>query len=404
LPHVVAGLATVDSITNPDGMFEKAGIELYVDKAVDVDMAARTVTLAGGKQLAFTKLVMGTGSSPFVPPIPGVDSKGVFTLRDADDAVAIADFLKERRAKKLVFIGAGFISLELGSLLLTQDAGLDITIVEIMDHPLPLMVDADSGATIAQYLTEKGLRFQMGKKVVGIEEENGVVRGVTLDGGERLDADMVLLSAGTRPNLELAQKIGLEIGRFGVQVNEFLETSAPGVYAGGDVAEIRNFITGKPSPSLLRGLAVIQGRLIAKRMAGFAIPFPGTLNNSVVRLFDKYIGAVGFTERDAAANGFAPVAVTVGSRSRHGMIPGVKPWTLKLVFDRQSQKLLGGQIISDSEAPVKEIDTINALILGGKTAADLTTVICAGNPDCSSEPSLEPISLAGEQALQKMKG
>lgn len=401
---MVAGLATVDSITNPDAMFEKAGIELYLDKVVDVDRAGKMVTLADGRQIAFTRLVLGTGSSPFVPPIPGVGARGVFSLRDAEDAKAIADFLGESRAKKLVFVGAGFISLELGSLLLAKDAGLDITIVELMEHPLPLMVDADSGATIAGYLTEKGLKFQMGRKVVRIEEENGVVCGVTLDSGERLEADMVLLSVGTRPNLELAEKIGLELGRFGVRVNEFLETSVPGVYAGGDVAEIKNFLTGQPSPSLLRGLAVIQGRLIAKRMAGLAIPFPGTLNNSVVRLFDKYVGAVGFGEKDAAANGFAPVAVTVASRSKHGMIPGIKPWTLKLVFDRESQRLLGGQIISDSEAPVKEIDTINALILGGKTAADLTTVICAGNPDCSSEPSLEPISLAGEQALQKMKG
>jgi pyruvate/2-oxoglutarate dehydrogenase complex dihydrolipoamide dehydrogenase (E3) component len=117
---------------------------------------------------------------------------------------------------------------------------------------------------------------------------------------------------------------------------------------------------------------------------------------------DKYIAATGFTESAAAEEGFQPVCATVQSRSKHGMIQGAQSWLIKLVFDQSSGKLLGGQIVSDSESPVKEIDTVNALILGQKTATDLTTLMCAGNPDCSSEPSLEPISLAGEQALQKM--
>jgi NADH oxidase (H2O2-forming) len=147
---------------------------------------------------------------------------------------------------------------------------------------------------------------------------------------------------------------------------------------------------------------VIQGRLMAKRLAGRQIPFPGVLGNSAVRIFDKYYASVGLTEDAARREGFDPLAVTVPSRSKHGMIPGVKPWTIKLVFDRQTQKLLGGQIVSDSESPVKEIDTINALILGGKTIPDLTVLMCAGTPDCSSEPSLEPITIGAEQALMKL--
>jgi NADH oxidase (H2O2-forming) len=126
------------------------------------------------------------------------------------------------------------------------------------------------------------------------------------------------------------------------------------------------------------------------------------LNNSAVRFFDKYYASVGLTEEAARQEGFEPLPVSAASRSKHGMIPGVKPWTLKLVFDRKTQKLLGGQIVSDSEAPVKEIDTINALILGGKAIPDLAVLMCAGTPDCSSEPSLEPITLCAEQALQKL--
>jgi NADPH-dependent 2,4-dienoyl-CoA reductase/sulfur reductase-like enzyme len=232
--------------------------------------------------------------------------------------------------------------------------------------------------------------------------EGGKVAEVELEGGERLAADMVLLNVGVRANTELAEQSGLAVGRYGVKVNEFLETSDPDILAAGDCVEKQHFITGKPVPGQLRGPAVIQGRLVAKRLAGHAIPFPGVLNNSVVRVFDTYAASTGLTQEEAEREGFATVCATVDSRSKHGMIEGVKPWSLKLVFDRKSARLLGGQILSQDIAPAKEIDAINALILGGKTIQDLTVLMCAGNPDCSSEPSLEPISIAAEQALQKL--
>ena len=173
--------------------------------------------------------------------------------------------------------------------------------------------------------------------------------------------------------------------------------------AAGDCIDNFHFITKKPVPIQLRGPAVIQGRLMAKRLAGYDIPFPGLLGASAVKLFDKYIAATGFSEAQATKEGFDPVCATVQSGSKHAMIPGMKPWTIKLVFDRASQRLIGGQIISDSDSPVKEIDTVNALIVGGQTISDLVTLMCAGNPDCSSEPSKEPITIAAEQALQKVR-
>jgi NADPH-dependent 2,4-dienoyl-CoA reductase/sulfur reductase-like enzyme len=186
-------------------------------------------------------------------------------------------------------------------------------------------------------------------------------------------------------------------------VNRFLETSNPDILAGGDCVIKHHFITGKPVDGRTRGPAVIQGRLAAKRLAGFDIEFPGVTNNMVVKVFDKAVAAVGMTEAQARKEGFETVVVGATSSSKHSMIPGTEPWSLKLVFDKKTQRLLGGQIISDSEAPAKEIDAINALILGGKTARDLSTLMCAGNPDCSSEPSREPIAICAEQALQKLR-
>ncbi|MFP4672383.1 MAG: FAD-dependent oxidoreductase [Desulfohalobiaceae bacterium] len=402
---MVAGLVAPESIVNPDKMFADNGIELIKDRVQDVDSKNKRLQLSQGRELEYDKLVLSTGAKPIVPPIPGSDLEGVFTLRSLADAERIREYMQAKDPKKLVLVGSGFISLESSTLLLeNRPEDFQAEVIEFLDQPLPLMLDSELGEQVHGYLQEQGLSMRMGQKVEKILGQEGLVSGVELSTGEQVDADMVFLNVGARPNLELAEKMGLEMGQFGIQVNEFLETSQPDVLAGGDCIDNWNFITGRPSPIQLRGPAVIQGRYIAKRLAGYDFPFPGLLGNSQVRLFGKYISAIGFTESAARQEGYDPVCATVNSRSKHGMIPGVQPWQIKLVFDRGTQRLLGGQIISDHEGPAKEIDTVNALILGHKTAQDLTTLMCAGNPDNSSEPSLEPISIAGEQALQKMSG
>ncbi len=400
---MAAGLVAGESIINPDKMFSDNRIEATIDRAERVEPKAKKVALASGREIEYDKLVLGVGARPFVPPIEGIDLEGVFTLRSLDDAERIRGFLAEKCPRRLLFLGAGFISLELASLLLeTHPGDYEATVVELLEHPLPLMLDAELGARVKDCAAEKGMTIRTGEKLVRVISENGRVSGAELASGEKIECDMVFLNVGARPNLELAEDLGVEIGGCGVKVNQYLETSDPDVLAGGDCIENRHFITGKPIPIQLRGPAVIQGRLIAKRLAGYEIPFPGVLGNSVLRLFDTYVASTGFTEKGAHDEGFETVCATVDSRSKHGMIPGKKSWTLKLVFDSGSEKLLGGQILSGDLSPAKEIDAINALILGHKTISDLTTLMCAGNPDCSSEPSAEPIAICAEQALQKL--
>jgi len=402
---VVAGLATADAITNPDQMFAKAGINLIKARATHVDTSKKEVDLSNGHQSSYDKLILATGASQVVPMLEGRDLNGVFTLRQVPDAEKIMDFLKETKAQNLVFIGGGFISLEMATLLSASKPDYyDITVVGRRAHPLPFMLDTELGVTLQEYLIEKGLRMKMGEEVTKILGQDGRVAGVEFATGKRADADMIVIGVGARANLELAKDMGLEIGTFGIKVNQLLETSDPDILAGGDCVEKEHFITKKPVPGQIRGPAVIQGRLMAKRLAGYEILFPGVLNTTAVKLFDKTIAATGLTEVQAQdTEGFETVSAVVDSRSKHGMISGTKPWTIKLIFNRDTRKLIGGQIMSDSQAPAKEIDTISALIFGGKTIADLTTFICAGHPDCSSEPSLEPIAIAAEQCLQKLR-
>jgi NADH oxidase (H2O2-forming) len=401
---VVAGLATADSITNPDQMFSKAGINLVKARATKVDRTKKTATIEDGREIPYDKLLLAVGASAGMPQIEGRDLHGVFTLRNVPDAEKIKTFLEETRPKKLVFIGAGFISLETATLLSASKPDYyDISVIGRRAHPLPFMLDTELASRLQEYLVQAGLGMKMGEDAVRIGGQNGLASSVDLANGESLDADMVIVSVGAKPNLELAKACGLEIGPFGVRVNKFLETSDPDILAAGDCVEKEHFITKKPTAARIRGPAVIQGRLAAKRLAGHSIEFPGVLNATAVKLFDKYVGATGLTEAQAQdVEGLETVSAIVDSRSKHGMIEGMKPWTIKLVFQKDTQKLIGGQILSDSHPPVKAIDTVSALILGQKTIGDVTTFVCAGHPDCSSEPSLEPIAIAAEQALQKL--
>jgi NADH oxidase (H2O2-forming) len=400
---VVAGLVTGESIVNPDAKLIGAGVNTIIDRVAKLDRARKIAKLSSGEELAYNKLVLGTGSSPVIPPIAGVDLDGVFTLRSLRHAVAMRQFMSERKPRKLAFIGAGFVSLEIAILLKEANPEYGITIIELLEYPLPTMLDGELGNRVGDFLKEKGLHLIMGARTTEIIGRDGGVSGVRLESGDIIDSEMVFMNVGARPNIDLAKDAGLNIGRCGIEVNRFLETSDPDILAAGDCVNNKHFITDRPDPGALRGPAVIMGRLAAKRLAGYEIPFPGILNASACSLIDLNVAATGFNEQQAKDEGFKTVSATVDSRSKHGMIPNVKPWTLKLVFDSDSRKLLGGQILSNDVTPVKEIDAISALILGGKTVEDLTVFMAAGNPDCSSEPSLEPIAIAGEQALQKLR-
>jgi NADH oxidase (H2O2-forming) len=385
-------------------MLQDMGVNVIHDEVTKVDAANKTVLSSKGEMFNYDKLYLATGSSSFIPPIEGNGLEGVMTLRGLPDAEKIKASINVETNKNIIFIGAGFISMEIASLLAeTTPKAFNISIIELMDRPLPLMLDKDMSDSVRAYLEEKGLNIQTEEKVEKLIGKDGKVVGVQLSSGKTLDADIVFMNVGVRPNIQLAVDIGLEMGQFGIKVNKFQETSVPDILAGGDCVEKINFVTKKPTPGQLRGPAVIQGRLAAKRLAGFAIEFPGVLDAGGCKMFDMTITATGLTESNAAKEGIETVCAVVDSRSKHGMIPGMKPWKLKLVFDKATEKLIGGQIVSHSIAPAREIDAISAFILGGRTISELTTFTSACNPDISSEPSAEPITIAAEQALQKLK-
>jgi len=388
----------VDPSYKDDDIFISQGIQLVNVKAVGIDRNERTVTTADGKTYPYDKLVLGTGAKPVIPPVSGVDLPGVFFLRTSGDAVNILHWMNSRRVKNAVLIGAGAIGTEVAYLSSRQ--GINVILVEMLDHVMQGILDADMSEEVEAYMREQNIDLRLNQRVKEIAGKNEVEK-VMFSSNEEVNAEMVIVSAGARPNSELAEKAGLETGELGLMVDNYLRTSDPDIYAGGDLIQYQSYVTGKPILGQLRPNAVIGGRIIAKNILGYKVKFPPLLNSFATKFFDKSIAGTGITEAEAKSEGIDAISATQVSASKHSMMREKKPYTVKLVFDKKSEKIIGGQILSDGELPVKHIDMIALAIRCGLSALDLTTLRCAGQPELSADPGMEPISLAAESAFEK---
>ncbi len=398
-PYICCGNVMVDSSYKDDSIFTEKGIKLVNVTAVKVDREKKIVTTADGGTYPYDKLVLATGAKPIMPPIPGIDLPGVFTLRTSGDAVNILNWINSRRVRNVVLLGAGAIGIEEAYLLSRQ--GIKITLVEMLEHIMPSILDRDMTEEVQDFMRDKGVQLKLNQKVTTINGTD-VVKSVILASGEEVNTDMIIISTGARCNVELAKDAGLELGRLGLKVNQNLQTSDPNIYAGGDLIEYRSHVTGKPALGQLRPNAVIAGRVIAKNILGFNVKFPPLINSFCTKFFDKSIAGAGITESEAKKEGIEVITSKQESISKHSMMRERKPYTVKLIFDKQSQKLIGGQIISDSECPVRYIDVVALAIRCGLKVLDLVTVRCAGQPELSPDPGREPIALAAESVFEEL--
>ncbi|HUV02748.1 MAG TPA: FAD-dependent oxidoreductase [Desulfobacteria bacterium] len=397
-PYIAVERATVEASVKDDGMFHAVGTKLVNVKAKSIDRKEKTVTTADGAVYPYDKLILATGGRAIVPPIPGVDLEGIFTLRTSRDAVNIRDWVNEKKAKNAVVYGAGATGLEMASVL--AEKGLKVTMVVRSYIGRKVGLDVDMSNELEKHYKDKGVVIRSREVITKIEGEKEV-KAVVLSSGDKIETDMIILSLGVRPNIELAEDAGLGIGEYGLEVNEYLQTSDPDIYAGGDLIEYEHLITKKPILGQIRPNAVIGGRIIAKNVQGYKIEFPKLLNSFAAKLFDKSIASVGVTEAIAKEEGFDIFVTKQAAKSKHVMMEGGKPYTVKLIFDRDTKRVIGAQIIADDERSVRYIDMIALAIRNGWTALDLTTLRCAGQPELSPEPSAEPITIAAEGAFKE---
>ena len=314
-------------------------------EAVEVDRDAKQVTAVHldtreKTVYSYDKLVIATGASPVRPPIEGVDLENVFFMRTPEDAIALRNLISDGGIKRAVVVGAGYIGLEIAENLAKD--GVKPFVLDMAPHVLPGF-DGEFATYIEGKLADAGIPVVTGVRVTGLEGEGGKVKKVLTD-RKAYKADLVVLSAGIRPNTAFLDGTGLEMVKGTLLTNEAGQTNDPDIYAAGDCAMVHSAITGKPAWSPMGSTANINGRIIAQNIMGKELRYRGSLGTAVCQLPGLNVGRTGLTEAQAKAEGFDPISVVTIVDDKAHYMPGAATFTMKLIADRSTQRLLGVQV------------------------------------------------------------
>ena len=378
-------------------------VRIYSEvKSIDTAQKLITVTdLKTGETYteSYDKLVLSPGAEPIRPPLPGIDLDGIFTLRSVPDMDRIKEFAKNRRLGHAVIIGGGFIGLEMAENL--HHLGMKVSIIE-MGNQVLAPLDFPLAAIVQQHIRSKGLDLRLSSAVTGFDKLKNGVR-VTLKDAEPINADVVILSIGVRPDTRLALAAGLELGASkGIKVNEYLQTSNPDIYAVGDAIEFPNPLTGRSMSTYLAGPANKQGRICANNMVlGNVQKYPGSINTAIVKVFDMTVGTTGMASKHLQAAGIDHLVSTTHSGSHAGYYPGSKQMSIQLCFAPGTGQLLGAQV-AGFKGVDKRLDLLASAIKRESTIHELTEFEHAYAPPFSS--AKDPVNIAGFVAENILAG
>lgn len=360
----------------------------------------RVVNLATGAEFtdSYDTLVLATGARSIIPPIPGVQAPGVFTVRNVQNAEAIRTWILTRGAKTAVVVGSGFIGLEMAEQL--TEAGLQVTIVERLPQVMPAL-DADMAFRVEEELLRREVAVRLGRSVTAIDAVDATVSGVHLDNGEVLPADLVILSVGVRPDTALALQVGAELGPTGaIKVDRTMRTTVEGVYAVGDVAESYSLVTGAPIWRPLGSTANKMGRIAGDAITGGTLTHRGILGTSIVRVFELAVGNTGLTETEAKALGIG-IEVIHNIKPAHATYVGGRELIIKAIAERGSGRLLGAQAIGPQGVD-KRIDVLATAISFGAHAEELFHLDLAYSPPFAT--TKDPIHYTGMALANALTG
>jgi NADPH-dependent 2,4-dienoyl-CoA reductase/sulfur reductase-like enzyme/rhodanese-related sulfurtransferase len=359
-------------------------------EALGIDRRARTVTvrhLDSGQEeaLPYDKLVLATGSRANALRVPGADLPGVFSVHGLEVAQEIRELVAAGKVRQAVVVGAGFIGLEM-AVALADLWNVSVTVLELREQILPGVAGGNLARMAQRAMEERGVAFRLGESLQALlpGDDGRVAQVVT--GRETLDAQLVIVSVGVRPNSDLARAAGLDVSERGtIRVDAFLRTSDPDIYAGGDCVEVPHLLTGQPTYLPLGSLANRQGRVIGTNLAGGAARFKGAVGSWCVELFDMAAAGTGLTLPAARAAGFDAVCVHVTQLDRAHFHPDRRLMSLELIVERGSGRVLGLQGLGAAgDALVGRIDTMAALLPHGPTVEDVAGLEMAYSPPFSS--------------------
>lgn len=348
---------------------------------------------------SYDKLVLSPGAYPFIPPLQGVETPGIFTLRNVDDADKIKQYATNNSIRRAVVIGAGFIGLEMAENL--HHLGAMVSIVEMTPQVMN-PIDFSMASIVHQHLMQKSINLYLEETVEAFTKKDEGIE-VRFKSGKTMDADLVILSIGVKPETTLAKKAGLKLGETGgIWVNEYMQTSDEHVYAVGDAVEFPHPFTGKPWLNYLAGPANRQGRIAADNLVfGNSIQYEGAIGTAIAKIFDITVASTGLPAKMLKKMGIDYISSTTHSGSHAGYYPGSMLMSIKITFAPKTGKLFGAQIVG-YEGVDKRVDQIALIIKNGGTIADLIQVEHAYAPPYSS--AKDPIAMAGYVAQNILTG
>jgi len=403
LPFVIGG--QIPSFSNlivfPPSYFQMMRLNLKTEtKVTKIDTgkkAVLTVDKNGNtEEIPYDSLIIAAGAGAFTPPIKGREKPGILPLRTIEDGQRIEQAIREG-AKTAVVMGAGLIGLETAVAL--QERGLHVTVVEMLPQVLPAMLDADMAKIVQEALEQKGIKILTNKPVeefLGTEKVTGIVAG-----GEQINADLFISAFGVRANTQLAVDAGISLGETKlIKTNARMETNIKDVYAAGDCAESIHIVTQRPVVQQLGTVAVRQGKVAGINAAGGYATFPGVVGSAVTQLYDMQIGATGLTETAAKRAGIEVITGTVTSKTRADYYPGASPIKVKLVVEKETQRIVGAQIIGGEEV-TQRINAVSIAIQKQMTVRELAKADTAYAPPLNE--TWEPLVLAAELVLMKLR-
>jgi len=346
----------------------------------------------------YDKMILSTGANPIKPPLPGIDTEGIFTLRNLTDADKINQFIADRKPRKAVVVGGGFIGLEMAENF--KHLGMDVTIVEMLDQVMPPL-DREMADVIHRTLALHNVELALSDPVAGFESQNNQIIVKQNSGGE-IPCDIVILSIGVKPNLDLAKSAELEIGEIGgIKVDEHMQTSNPDIYAIGDAVETTNLVTGQSVLVPLAGIAARQSRIAVNNVYGREDKYRGTLGTSLVKVFEVAVGNVGVNEKTLKSLDMEYEKCYLHPFSHVTYYPDSAQMNMKFLFSPDSKRILGAQILG-IEGVDKRIDTLATAISAGMSVEDLTHLELGYVPPYGS--AKEVVNYAGYVASNIVNG
>jgi len=385
-------------VRSPEAFREKQGIDARVfQKVSEIDLRQKQVQgedLKTGKSWKepFDQLLIATGAASIRPPIPGIDAKGVYELNTLQSGIEARRAVDEKNPRHIVIIGGGYIGLEMAENFIHR--GIGVTVVE---KTLQVMntLDPDMAALLIKPLEEAGVKLYLNESLKALESRGGEVREAVTD-KRSLPADLVVLGLGVRPDSAIAREAGIPLGKTeGIKVNDRMQTEVEGIWAAGNCVESFHLVSRRPFYIALGTVANKQGRVAGINIAGGRAVFPGVVGTAMVKVFSLEVARTGLQEKEIQELGLSFVTAKIDAHTRARYYPGTGPLTVKILAEKGTGRLLGGQIVG-REGAGKRIDTLAAALHARLTVEDLINLDLGYSPPFS--PVWDPVQIAARQA------